>query len=167
MPVTGSPTTAPALTVDMIRMSIRDLAGAIPNTGVVNVLLDNVEFSDAEIQNAVAFTLDRYNAMTPVTNLPLANINRFVLLQGVVSFLLSSESYRQARNQATVQDGDVAPIGVDDKASLYAQMSQMADAKFEQYARGLKTQANMEAVYGGLGSGYRGGYRNYGGGGNW
>lgn len=160
MPVVGTPATGVMLTRDMIRMSLRDIAGGIPNTGVVNVLLDNVEFSDADLENAMAFTVDRYNAMTPVTNASAGSINRFILLKGVIGFLLHSESYRQLRNQATVQDGDVAPIGIDDKQAMYAQLAQLADQQFEQYARGVKTQRNMEAAYGGLGSGYSGTTRN-------
>jgi hypothetical protein len=156
MPVVATPTAVPLLTRDAIRVSMRDLAGRIPNTGVDNILLDNVEFSDDELDNAVAFTVDRYNAMPPVSVLPAEAINRYILMIGTVCFLLSSESWRQARNQATIQDGDVAPIGIDDKAQLYSQLAQLACNEFREMAKQVKIQRNMESAYGAIGSGYSG-----------
>lgn len=156
MPVVATPVVRPLLTRDAIRVSLRDLAGRIPNTGVDNILLDNVEFSDDDLDNAIGFTVDRYNAMTPVSSLTADGINRYVLLIGTVCFLLNSESWRQARNQATLQDGDVAPIGLDDKAQLYSQLAQLACAEFKQMAKELKIQRNMESAYGAIGSGYMG-----------
>jgi hypothetical protein len=92
--------------------------------------------------------------MTPFTSLPVDSIPRTLLFYGAVGHLLWSESFRQMRNQATVQDGDVAPIGIDDKASAYTQASQLLWAKFDELCRGIKTQRNMESMYGGISSGY-------------
>lgn len=155
MPVVGTPAPPRQLTRDDIRGFMRDVAGQVPGTGALNVLLDNVEFSDADIDRSVRFTVAKYNAMTPQTVATPDTINLYVLLNGAVAFLLRSEAVRQLRNQATVQDGDVAPIGADDKQALYAQLAKQFDDEFVLYARGIKTQNNMEAAYGGLGSGYR------------
>jgi hypothetical protein len=78
-----------------------------------------------------------------------------LLLIGTVRFLLMSESFMQVRNQATVQDGDIAPIGISDKAQLYAQLAQQLKAEWDELSRGVKTQNNMESAYNSLGSGYR------------
>lgn len=154
MSVTATPSSPSVLLQDDVRAFMRDFAGMVPNTGRENILMDNVEFSDADLQRAIRFTVARYNAMTPITFTGENSINAYVLMVGVASWLLKSEAMRQLRNQATTQDGDVQPIGVDDKAQLYMQFSQMLGDEFEKYARGIKTQKNMEAAYGGLGSGY-------------
>lgn len=154
MTITATPAAPRVLTRQRIRMAMRDVAGRVPNTGVVNVLLDNVEFSDEEIDNAITFTVDWWNSITPISRVTADQINNFLFFQGVVSFLLQSESMRQMRNQASVQDGDVAQIGSDDKAGLYSQMSQLAMQRFENGAKQVKVQQNMEACYGGFGSGF-------------
>ncbi len=155
MPVIGTPITTPIVTRDEVRGFLRDVADGIPNTGVINVLLDGPEFSDADIERAIKFTTARYNAITPITCWAPNNINAWVLLIGVSAFLMKSEAFRQIRNQITAQDANVAPIGVDDKQSIYNQMAQSCDEEFLRLARAIKTQQNMEMAYGSLGSGYR------------
>jgi len=162
VPVEATPVTARMLTRQRIRMAMRDVAGAIPKSGSVNVLLDDVEFSDDEIDNAILFTVDWYNSLTPISVVQQDAINSYVLYMGVVSFLMMAESMRQLRNQASLQDGDVAPIGADDKHTLYAQASQVAAQKFEERAQKIKIQLNMESCYGSLGSGYAGTSRTHG-----
>ena len=79
-----------------------------------------------------------------------------MLLIGTVRFLLQSESFLQIRNQATYQDGDIAPIGIDDKQAAYAQLAQvLRESEWDELVRGIKTQNNMEGAYNSLGSGYR------------
>lgn len=154
MTITATPSAPRVLTKARIRMAMRDVAGAVPNTGVINVLLDNVEFSDDEIDGAIAFVVDWWNSILPISLHTADMINSFILYQGVVSFLLQSESIRQLRNQAQVGDGDVAPIGIDDKSGPYAQMSEVARQRFEIGAKQIKIQWNMEAAYGSISSGY-------------
>jgi hypothetical protein len=161
MPVVGTPVQALPVTNDDIRGFLRDVAGQIPNTGVINVLLDNVEFSDKDINRAITYTVGRYNAITPITFVDVNFLNQYVLLVGTASFLLKSEAMRQLRNQITAQDADIAPIGMDDKQALYAQMAKMMDDEFMMLARGIKTQLNMESAYGSFGSGYKNVARNH------
>lgn len=66
-----------------------------------------------------------------------------------------SESFLQIRNQATVQDGDIAPIGIDDKSAAYAQLAQQLKAEVDEITRQVKTQNNMESAYDSVGSGYK------------
>lgn len=122
-----------------------------------NILLDDVQFTDDELNLALEMAVSAYNAVTPQTNLTPSTFPthlRYVLLVGVVRFLLMSESFLQVRNQATVQDGDISPIGIDDKAALYAQMAQQLKGEWDELVRGIKTQNNMESAYATLGSGY-------------
>lgn len=148
MSIVGTPTTPTIVTKDQVRMFMRDRAPK-------NILLDDVQFTDDELNMALEMTASAYNAVTPQTNFtPSTFPNKYVLLIGTARFLLMSESFLQVRNQATVQDGDIAPIGIDDKAALYSQMAQGLKAEWDELVRGIKTQNNMEAAYDGLGSGY-------------
>lgn len=151
MPVVGSPTTPFIVSKDQVRMFMRDRADK-------NILLDDVQFTDAELNLAAEMAVSAFNAVTPQTRHTPSSFPehlRYVLLLGITRFLLMSESFVQVRNQATYQDGDIAPIGIDDKAALYSQMAQQIKAEWDELVRGIKTQNNMESAYNSLGSGYR------------
>lgn len=123
-----------------------------------NILLDDVQFTNEELNLASEMAASAYNTVTPQTSLTPSTFPthlRYLLLIGTVRFLLMSESFLQVRNQATVQDGDISPIGIDDKAALYAQMAQQLRDEWDALVRGVKTQNNMEGAYNGLGSGYQ------------
>jgi len=155
MPVTATPTTTLVITQDDIRGFIRDIAGQIPNTGSYNIMFDLPEFSDAELQRAIKFTAARFNVMAPPSSDAVDNINSWIMLIGCAEFLAMSEAFRQTRNQVTYQDGDIQPIGLDDKQQQYLALAQMCKAEFEEKARNYKISRNMESCYGSLGSGYR------------
>lgn len=155
MPVTGTPTATPAISSEEIRMFMRDVAGQVPGTGVENIMFDLPEFSDADINRAMKFTVARFNVMTPPSNDAMEGINIWLLLMGCCEFLVTSEAFRQQRNQVTYQDGDIQPIGLDDKQALYLAMAQLLKAEFEEKAKSWKVSRNMESAYGSLGSGYR------------
>jgi len=151
MPVVGSPATPFVVTKDQVRMFMRDKADK-------NILLDDVQFTDDELNFAAEMTVSAFNAVTPQTRHTPSSFPehlRYVLLLGITRFLLMSESFVQVRNQATYQDGDIAPIGIDDKAALYSQMAQQIKAEWDELVRGIKSQNNMESAYATLGSGYR------------
>jgi hypothetical protein len=115
-----------------------------------------LEFSDDDLNRAMQFALDKYNAMTPQTHVPAPSyLNRWVLLVGTCSILLRSEGIRQLRNQLITQDGNIAPVGLDEKQALYMQWADNLQAEFDGLSRQTKTQNNMEACYDGLSSGYR------------
>ncbi len=154
MPVNATPARPPILTRDLVRMFMRDVPGKIPGTGQENILMDDVEFSQEELDNAIRFTTSRYNCMTPITRFGPDSIEEYILLIGTSAFLMKSEVFRQIRNQSDAQDGDVQNVGTDSKAGLYQACAKQLDDEFERYARAVKTQRNMQAAYGGLSSGY-------------
>ena len=144
------PTTNVPLTVDDIRMFLRDLPTKNP------LLLGELEFSDTDLTRALQFALDKYNAMTPQTNVSSpVYLNRWVMMVGTCSILLRSEGLRQLRNQLITQDGNIAPVGLDEKQALYLQWADNLQAEFDGLCRQAKTQNNMEACYDGISSGYR------------
>lgn len=151
MPIVGTPTTPVIISKDQVRMFMRDRADK-------NILLDDVQFTDAELNLATEMAVSAYNSVTPQTMLTPSSFPthlRYLLLIGTTRFLLMSESFLQIRNQATVQDGDIAPIGIDDKSAAYAQLAQQLKAEVDEITRQVKTQNNMESAYDSVGSGYK------------
>lgn len=151
MPVVATPTTPVIVSVDQVRMFLRDYADK-------NILLDDVQFTQQEVNFAAEMATSAFNAVTPQSYMTAAtwppNL-QYVLLLGTARFLMQSESFLQVRNQATYQDGDIAPIGIDDKVAQYSQLAKELKAEWDELVRGIKTQNNMEGAYNDLGSGYR------------
>ena len=150
MAVTGTPVPAAgALSSDDIRWFLRDYSGN-------NILLGNVEFSDSDISRAVLFAVDEYNILPPPIGTATAEtINRAVLLRGVCSYLLSSESILQLRNQATYQAEGLPRIGVDDKYQDYGNLALKLREEFKELAIKIKQRDNMEDAFGHIHSEYR------------
>lgn len=151
MPVVATPTTPVIVTVDQVRRFMRDYPDK-------NILLEDVQFTQDDVNQGVEMVTSRYNALTPQTRLSPSTWPdhlQYLLLLGVTAYLVKSESLLQIRNQATYQDGDIAPIGIDDKYPQYSQLFQLLDQEWHQLARRIKTQNNMESAYGSLSSGYR------------
>ena len=150
---TGTPVTPDATTIltsDDIRRFLRDYAEN-------NLLLDNeIQFSDTDIAAAIRFITAKYNAITPITNLAATDINEYILLIGVSAHLLTSEGARQLRNQLTWQDGEINPLGIDDKYRNYLEFAGTLKSEFEQKAQAIKAQMYLESAYGSLASGYSG-----------
>jgi hypothetical protein len=154
-------TNATLITNDDIRGFLRDIAGQVPGTGVTNILFDLPEFSDDDINRALKFTVARFNIMTPISADTLQTINPWLLLIAASEFLMMSEAFRQQRNQVSYGDGDIAPIGLDDKQAQYLAIARELKNEFEEKAKAFKISRNAENCYGSLGSGYRSASRFY------
>ena len=158
MPVVGTPTKSSVVTQDEIRMWLRDYAlGHLPG-GQGNLILDDVQFTPNELTFSVKMAVSNFNALTPLSSYLLDGSNfpnEYVLLLGTARFLMVSESFHQLRNQANVQDGDIAPSGIYDKAQAYLALAQALKGEWDDLTRKMKNQFNMEGAYGHLGSGYR------------
>lgn len=150
MPIVATPATPVILAEDEVRLFMRD----IPDK---NILLDDVEFTLDDINQGIRMVTSAYNAVTPITSLSTTSWPdslRYVLLLGVSWYLIKSCAFSQLRNQATVQDGDIAPIGIDDKFPLYMQWHRELKNEWDILVRQIKTQKNLESAYGSLSSGY-------------
>ncbi|RLC86832.1 MAG: hypothetical protein DRJ03_07695 [Chloroflexi bacterium] len=139
------------LTLEDVRLFLRDQPDHNP------LLVDGIEFSDDDITRAIHWTVAKYDVLTPVSTSPRSgeSLNEYLLLCGVCSILLRSEGVRQLRNQITAQDGNIAPVGLDEKQALYAAWADYFQKEFDFHARQVKTQINMESAFGGFSSGYR------------
>jgi len=133
---------------DTIRAFLRD----IPSK---NILLDDIEFDDSEISRAMRLATSKYNGITPQTTVAAESLNEWLLVVGSCSILLRSEGARQLRNQVTAQDGNIAPIGIDEKQAFYAQWADRFSVEFEDMATKIKIQDNAESAYDTMSSGYR------------
>jgi hypothetical protein len=150
MPVVATPATPVILTVDQVRRFMRDRPD-------YNLLFERVEYTQDDINQGIEMVTSKYNAITPQTNLLAQSWPthlQYVLLLGTAAYLIKSTAFLQLRNQATYQDGDIAPIGIDDKYPLYIQFAQVLDAEWNQLVQAIKIQNNLESAYGTLSSGY-------------
>lgn len=151
MPVVGTPTTPSVISRDQIRMFMRDRADN-------NILLDDVQFSNAELDLAIELTVSNFNSITPMSSFTPSSFPtnlRYVLIIGTVKYLLMSESFSQVRSSAVYQDGDLSSLGLSEKAAIYAELSRGCKAEFDELSRSIKNQLNMEGTYNSLGSGYK------------
>lgn len=137
----------PALTVNDVQEFLRDHSEN-------NILLDQIENPESLIEKAIQFTVELWNSTPPATNDSSVRIPRPVLLYGVTAWLLRSSSLLQARNQATVRDGMLSPIGIDDKAQLYLSMAGNFQAQFDAMTQSIKINRNCSGAFGQFGSGF-------------
>ena len=141
MPVVATPTgvqgASPSVTSDQVRMFLRDYASKNP-------LLGDVEFSDEEIGVALQVAVDQANVIGRPTAYTVAGFpNGYVLRLGAVSYLLKSESFRQVRNEATYQDGNIQPVGIDNKQQAYLGVAGVLSQEFVQLVTSIKVAENM------------------------
>ena len=131
------------LTTDIIRLFLRDQPD-------YNILLDgDIEFPDKDINNAMRLAVAKWNSITPVSNVTdPTQINEYVLLCGVCGLLLKSEGLRQLRNQMITQDGNISPVGLDEKENLYLKWAAHFQQEFDIKAQNIKIQNNMESLLG-------------------
>ena len=86
MPVVASPVSPNIVTKDQVRMFMRDRADK-------NILLDQVQFTDDELNLAMDMAVSGFNAVTPQTNFTPQTFPphlKYLLLIGTTRFLLMS-----------------------------------------------------------------------------
>jgi hypothetical protein len=121
-----------------------------------NILLDAVQFTDDDIEAAKKFAVAEFNVMTPVSAFAVDTFPQdWLMLLGTTAHLMTSESFLQLRNQLSYGDGNLAPVGIDDKASAYISLRNAIRGEWRETAQKYKQQMNMESGYGSLSSGYR------------
>jgi hypothetical protein len=141
------------LSTDEIRLFLRDQPE-------YNILLDDIEFEDKDINNAMRLTVAKWNAMPPITNVTTPDqLNEYVLLCGVCGFLLKSEGLRQVRNQMVTQDGNISQVGIDEKEAIYFRWATHFQSEFKEFAQRLKIAQNVESLIDPCMSGFSSGYR--------
>ena len=132
------------ITVLDVRMAVMDTDPS------ANQLLDDLEFSDMMILNAVERAIDEWEETPPrlekhfdATTFPF----REHLLKGAVGFLLQSVMYRYMRNRMQYSASGLT-FDRNDKGSVYLQLSQQARAEWKAFIASMKTSMNMEECFG-------------------
>lgn len=145
MAIQGTPINTPSkydgwvVSPDQVRDFMRDFPDK-------NILVDGVEFEDAEVEKALRFTISMSNAIARPTSYSVTNFpNDYVLLMGVCSYLLKSEGIRQLRNEAMYQDGNIQPVGLDNKQQAYTALAAQYLQEFTQMLTAIKIQENMSS----------------------
>ena len=142
----------PGLTTDDVRAYINDVVSR-------NKLLQDEEFSEDRIRLALELACDDFNNIPIQTNFSVERFPaRAILLLGAVAHLYGGERFAMARNNLTYSDAGVN-VNDQDKAGIYAELSNQAKAEFEQKAKQWKREYNIKKGWGGFGSEYAGYYR--------
>ena len=139
--MTGSKAGPQPVTPMDVRLAVMDTSPEM------NTLLDDLEFSDVMIMNAVERAIDEWEETPPrlskhfdATNFPF----REHLIKGAVGYLLQSVMYRYMRNEMHYSASGLTF----DKNSkhAYLQLSQMARTEWKNFIAAMKTSMNMEEV---------------------
>jgi hypothetical protein len=137
----------PVLTVEEVQEFIRDQAER-------NHLLDSAEFTPTVIVLAMDLAISAYNLMSPVSSVTLEDFpHKALLMSGTLWKLFSGQLALKARNFMTYSDGGLQ-VPVEEQFQLYQQLAGMYQEDFMSSARQLKTHANIESGWGGVGSDY-------------
>lgn len=132
-------------------ITVMDVRLAVMDTSVeMNTLLDDLEFSDMMILNAVERAMDEWEETPPrlarrfnATNFPF----REHLIKGAVGYLLQSVMYRYMRNRMQYSAAGLT-FDKNDKGATYLQLAQMARQEWKNFIAAMKTSMNMEECMG-------------------
>lgn len=137
-------------TIQEIRLHLRDSAPG------ENLLLDNLKFDDAEIALAISRPIQYWNEIPPDLNCRYTTQNfpwRYHWLEGICAnlFWMAAEQFR-----ANNLKYSAAGVQVDDqnKQPDYEQAAQRRDAEWKTFVRRKKSELNLNAAFGGIGSPY-------------
>jgi len=120
----------------------------------MNKLLQKEEFSSEQISSAIKLTVSEYNEMPPKTEfVPEAFPYKYLLLLGIVIYLLRGVGLARSRNRLAHSTGNVS---IDDQAmaDVYLSSANSLKNEFIGKARDLKLADNVEKGFGNVSSEY-------------
>jgi hypothetical protein len=127
------------LSPDDLRLFLRDYPES-------NTLLGESDFSDAELARSIRRAIEQANIIGRPTGYSVTSFpSAYILEHGAAAHLLKSEALRQLRNQATFQDGNVQPVGLDNKQGEYLQQASLFMQEFTQMVTTIKISENMNS----------------------
>ena len=115
-----------------------------------NFLLEDIEFTDEDISNAIVLTVDRYNSTTPLVNTYSSTDfpYRYEMLLGASAMLLRAKAINMMRNNLDYSTADGVAINDLDKRKEYFSVAQAFDAEFIDRITKIKVSRNAEECYG-------------------
>ena len=131
-----------SMSVSWVRRFLRD------NTADDNFLLDDVEFTDDEIQDCMMACVEEWNETTPnVRNYSVASFPyRHHWMIGTKGHLFAIAAANYARNSLSYSAGGIS-INDKDKATLYQQMSDRYHQEWKTWMKDKKRSLNAEDGY--------------------
>ena len=131
------------LTIDEVREFVSDYA---PN----NYLLDDEEFSPTYISFCMGLAVDTFNTMVPMSRFTVNTLpSKEIVLYGTCFHMFQGKAALLARNTMQYSDGGLQ-IPIEERAELYMSIAANFRQIFDQSARALKIQMNMESGWGSL-----------------
>lgn len=142
----GRPTAIGLLTIPEVRMHLRDTDPQL------NTLLDEYEFTEVEIMNALRKPIDLWNeALPPVAPMTAANFPfRYNWLEATCGFLLRSAAHRLRRNILNYNAGGIS-INDEPNYQLYENMAMKLIDDYKQWVTDKKTSINMNIGFSSIG----------------
>jgi len=127
-----------------VRMALMDTSAE------ANQLLDDLEFSDQMILNAVERCMDEWNE-TPPELLKRYDATTFPwrehLIKGAVGYLMQSVAYRYTRNRMQYSASGLS-LDTNDKGPVYVQLAAAARQEWKNFVAAKKTECNMAECFG-------------------
>lgn len=132
-------------------ISIMDVRMALMDTSPeANQLLDDLEFSDGLILNAVSRAVNEWNETPPslAQNFTMKSFPyKEHLIKGATGFLLEAITYRYMRNRMHYSAAGLS-LDTSDKGKEYQQMAAMARQEWRNFVALKKTEHNMTECFG-------------------
>jgi hypothetical protein len=119
-------------------------------TASENFLLDDLEFTDEEIGNAMVLAVDKYNSTLPLVNTYTSESFpfRYEMMLGASAILLRSKATNMMRNNLNYNTSDGVAINDLERRKEYLGMAQSFDAEFTDRIQKIKVSKNAEECYG-------------------
>jgi hypothetical protein len=115
---------------------------------VNNYLIDGEEMTDTYISLCMTFAVDSFNSIPPIGNMGLQNFpSKAILLWGTLWHAYLGKALLLARNTMEYSDGGLQ-IPIEERAQLYQGLAAGFQTQFEESAKSLKIQLNMESGWG-------------------
>jgi hypothetical protein len=132
------------LDVDTVKEYIKDKPE-------LNILYDNIEqFSDDLMDVVIPMTYSEASILAPAIAKDPTRVPDVIILHGVISRLLESESFLELRNQVQYQDNNMSSMPLSAKQAQYSQLSQMMRQYFQQLLTAYATAHFYNTAWGGV-----------------
>ena len=114
-----------------------------------NKLLMSTQFTDDQIMNCIALTVEDWNSMPPnICTLHSGNFPwRSQCIGGTAAFLLRSMAINQIRNNATFNTGTVT-VNDSDKGAVFKQIGDQLYTEWRAWAMAKKREINISNAWG-------------------
>lgn len=133
---------------DITAMDVR--LALMDTSAEANQLLDDLEFSDMMIYNAIERCINEWNETPPELNRRYDATTfpyKEALIKGAVGYLMQAIAYRYTRNRMTYAASGLQ-LDTSDKGPQYIQLASQARMEWKSFIAAKKTEHNMAECFG-------------------